>query len=116
LRTLLPPSGTGTGTGTGTGERRAGVQGHALERATDEDVLERLAARGDRVDLAARLLRSASDALDHVAERVSTPERAMDIGAGVVEFHALYREGAAPEGALYVNGRLVAILPEVPRL
>jgi hypothetical protein len=66
--------------------------------------------------LAARLLRSASDALDHVAERVSTPERAMDIGAGVVEFHALYREGAAPEGALYVNGRLVAILPEVPRL
>lgn len=66
--------------------------------------------------LAARLLRSASEALDHVAERVNTPERAMDIGAGVVEFHALYREGAAPEGALYVDGKLVAILPEVPRL
>jgi hypothetical protein len=34
----------------------------------------------------------------------------------VVEFHAMYREAGAPEGALYVDGELVGYVRGVTRL
>jgi len=33
-----------------------------------------------------------------------------------VEFHAVYRESGAPEGAVYVDGKLVGFIPGVTRL
>jgi len=62
---------------------------------------------------AARLLRAASRTLDGAAARLATPtlrppERDLDR-----EFHA---QAGAPEGALYVDGRLVAHLPGLDRL
>jgi hypothetical protein len=66
--------------------------------------------------LAAGALRAASELLTRLAVRVAA-ERAVHAAAPeIVEFHAFYRDGGAPEGALYVNGELVALLPGVTRL
>jgi hypothetical protein len=69
--------------------------------------------------LVARALRSASEALARVAEARTTAHAAVlvyDEAMASVEFHELHREGGAPEGALYINGKLVAIIPGVKRL
>ena len=73
--------------------------------------------------LAAATLRAASGTLDRHAAgltlaRAERAERAAQAAAAphVVEFHALHREAGAPEGALYVNGRLVGVIEGVTRL
>ncbi|MDE2082084.1 MAG: hypothetical protein KGI90_12080 [Burkholderiales bacterium] len=66
--------------------------------------------------LAAAALRAASRGLDRLALRVArvAPKQALpEVDPLVVEFHA---EAGAPEGALYVNGRLLGYLPGVNRL
>lgn len=65
--------------------------------------------------LAAHALRAASELLTRLAARAA--DRAAPLPSPhVVEFHACHRDGAAPEGALYVNGELVGYLPGVKRL
>jgi hypothetical protein len=63
--------------------------------------------------LLAALLQTASHVLTRLAVRVSerpaTPVQ-------TVEFHALYGDAGAPEGALYVNGELVGWIEGVKRL
>jgi len=62
--------------------------------------------------LVAAALRAGGRALDRLALRlahVEVPERAEPL----LEFYA---EAGAPEGALYVDGRLVGIVPGVNRL
>ena len=72
--------------------------------------------------LAAAVLRSASEGLARIAtvraERAAAQAAflAAEEAVGDVEFHELHRDSGAPEGALYVNGKLVAILPGVKRL
>lgn len=65
--------------------------------------------------LAARVLYAASSALAalaaHVERRVARREF-----RGAVEFHALYGEAGAPEGAIYVDGRLLGRIEGVRRL
>jgi len=60
----------------------------------------------------AATLRAGSRALDRLAVRLAHVE-ARAPAAPVLEFYA---EAGAPEGALYVDGRLVGILPGVNRL
>ncbi len=63
---------------------------------------------------AAWALRAASIALDRLAQHIAVPvgeaDRAGDLK---IEFHA---ESGAPEGALYVDGKLVGWLEGVRRL
>ena len=69
--------------------------------------------------LAAAVLRGAGDALARVATARAIAHAAAleaEETLGTVEFHALHGEAGAPEGALYVNGKLVAIIPGVSRL
>jgi len=61
---------------------------------------------------AAALLRALSRLLDTLAERVALVEPA-PITEPVLEYHA---DAGAPEGALYVNGRLVGHVLGVTRL
>jgi len=61
---------------------------------------------------AASLLRAAGTQLAHWAQRVETPPLA-DPLAGALEFYA---DAGAPEGALYVDGKLAGWLPGVRRL
>lgn len=77
------------------------------------------------LNLAASLLRSASDVLERRAARLADAARAeaaaaaeqlLEAGAQTVEFHPMYRDGGAPEGALYVNGVLVGVISGVERL
>jgi len=63
--------------------------------------------------VAAWVLRAASAVLARLAERLAVVERAAAVADPVLEFYA---EAGAPEGALYVDGRLVARLPGVQRL
>ena len=63
--------------------------------------------------LAAAMLRAASRGLDRLARRVARADLAPSAEPLVIEFHA---EAGAPEGALYVNGRLLGYLPGVTRL
>jgi hypothetical protein len=64
--------------------------------------------------LASSVLHSASAGLARTAARLETPYPApRPAAAQCVEFHA---EAGALEGALYVDGRLVALLPGVKRL
>ena len=65
--------------------------------------------------VAAAALRGASDVLTRLAVRISTVESTIAT-AHTVEFHAVYRESGAPEGAVYVNGKLVGFIPGVTRL
>ena len=68
--------------------------------------------------MVAAALRSAGDAVHGVALRLSTVQDAAATVPPIetVEFHSLHGDAVAPEGALYVNGVLVAILPDVKRL
>lgn len=66
--------------------------------------------------LAAGVLRTASDLLTRLAVRLAARRAAHASSPQFVEFHAFHREGAAPEGALYVDGKLVGLLPGVTRL
>jgi len=63
---------------------------------------------------AAATLRSASAALAHLALRLTVPPvRPVEPVAAVLEFYA---DAGAPEGALYMDGRLVGWVPGVKRL
>jgi hypothetical protein len=59
------------------------------------------------------VLRAASALLARLAERLAVIEAAAPAGEPVLEFYA---EAGAPEGALYVDGRLVGHLHGVQRL
>jgi len=65
--------------------------------------------------LAASLLQGASHALARAAQRVAlqADEQRPALPAPQLEFHA---EAGAPEGALYADGVLIAMLPGVNRL
>lgn len=58
----------------------------------------------------AALLRTASAVLARAARRMRPVHRA-EARLPVIEFHSLHHEAGAPEGALYVDGELVAVLP-----
>jgi hypothetical protein len=65
---------------------------------------------------AAALLHGASDGLQRLARQLAAPAAAArrpDAQLPQLEFHA---EAGALEGALYVDGQLVAMLPGVSRL
>lgn len=62
----------------------------------------------------ATALNAAGQSAARAAERTATASMAPAIET--VEFHELHRDAGAPEGALYINGQLVAILPGVTRL
>ncbi|MBK0392451.1 hypothetical protein [Ramlibacter algicola] len=64
----------------------------------------------------AALLHAASRHAARAAERAAAAAEAATPAIETVEFHELHRDSGAPEGALYVNGQLVAILPGVTRL
>jgi hypothetical protein len=66
--------------------------------------------------VAAAVLQAASRGLATVAARVSAAQAARRVAVQTVEFHALYGEAGAPEGALYVNGELVGVIEGVKRL
>ena len=63
--------------------------------------------------MAASGLRSASAALAQLSRRLALPAARKAGSAPQLEFHA---EAGAPEGALYVDGKLVGWLPGVRRL
>jgi hypothetical protein len=64
-------------------------------------------------DVAAAMLRALGALLDRAAHRLAAERRAEAQWAHpLVEFHA---EAGAPEGALYVNGRLVGRIEGVTR-
>ena len=63
--------------------------------------------------LAASGLRNASALLARLARRLAVPAKPRPGPAPQLEFHA---EAGAPEGALYVDGKLVGWLPGVRRL
>lgn len=64
---------------------------------------------------AAAVLHVASQLLSQMARQLATTpaQYRPDASAPVLEFHA---EAGAPEGALYVDGQLVAALPGIRRL
>ena len=65
-------------------------------------------------DTAAAALRTLGALLDRAAQRLTAERRAEAAWTHpVVEFHA---EAGAPEGALYVNGRLVGRIEGITRL
>jgi len=66
--------------------------------------------------LVAAALHGASQLAVRLATRLSAAHDTTAPPAQTVEFHALYREAGAPEGALYVNGELVGTIPGVTRL
>lgn len=66
--------------------------------------------------LAARALRAASVLLTRLAVHLAAKRAMRTSPPQFVEFHAFHRDGAAPEGALYVDGKLVGLLPGVKRL
>lgn len=66
--------------------------------------------------LLAAMLRAASDAVDRLALRLEAARSAVAPEARVVEFHPIYRDAGAPEGALYVDGKLVGVITGVTRL
>ena len=59
---------------------------------------------------AALTLRAASAVLARAARRIR-PVREHAPRLPQIEFHGLYHEAGAPEGALYIDGELVAVLP-----
>ncbi len=64
-------------------------------------------------ELLALALLMASRALGLLAERVALRHQAAAAGEAVIEFHG---EAGAPEGALYADGQLTALLDGVRRL
>jgi len=77
-----------------------------------DTTLDEAPARTRLRDLLAALLHVASRALDRLAIRLAAHAEAPPPETDF-EFHA---EAGAPEGALYVNGRLLGHLPGVTRL
>jgi hypothetical protein len=67
------------------------------------------------LQLLAAGLQAASNMLTRVATRMEDA-RTMRAAVHTVEFHAVYRESGAPEGALFVNGELVGVIDGVTRL
>jgi hypothetical protein len=65
--------------------------------------------------LAAVLLRAASAALTRLSRRLTTTEAHAN-RPGTAPTLEFYADAGAPEGALYVNGKLVGYLPGVRRL
>ena len=63
--------------------------------------------------LLAAALRAASRSLDALAFKLVWAEATHDAQEAVLEFHA---DAGAPEGALYVNGKLVGHILGVQRL
>jgi hypothetical protein len=68
------------------------------------------------LQLLAALLRAASEMLDRVAARQSARQAARALPEGFVEFHSLHGDAGAPEGALYVDGKLVGLIQGVKKL
>ena len=62
---------------------------------------------------AARTLRRAGRSLDRLGRRLALPGKSVAPTEPVLEFYA---EAGAPEGALYVEGQRVGVLPGVTRL
>jgi len=63
--------------------------------------------------LAAMVLRGASAVLSAWADRLSAP--AAEVASDSAR-HEFYAQAGAPEGALYVDGKLIGFLPGVQRL
>jgi hypothetical protein len=61
-------------------------------------------------------LYAAGETMTRLAARVHALQEVRHVSGGTIEFHAFHREGAAPEGALYVNGELVGFIDGVARL
>ncbi len=71
-------------------------------------------ARSERVRSAvAWALRAASQALDRMARQIVVAPLAAQAKEPKIEFHA---ESGAPEGALYVDGKLVGWIEGIQRL
>jgi hypothetical protein len=49
-------------------------------------------------------------------EAQAAAEELLAAHAQTVEFHPIFRDAGAPEGALYVNGKLVGVISGVNRL
>ena len=64
-------------------------------------------------DAVATALRALSAALARLSRRIARPRVRPDHGPGELEFHG---EAGAPEGALYVDGRLIGWVTGVTRL
>lgn len=76
--------------------------------------VSRLGRRLSARHVLAFLLRTASAALDRLAERVATPAvRHEALPVAELEFYA---QAGAPEGALYVDGQFVGWIQGVQRL
>ena len=77
------------------------------------------------LNLLAAALRAASELLERRAARLAdaacaqaqaAAEELLRASVDTVEFHPLHRDAGAPEGALYINGRLVGVISGVDRL
>jgi hypothetical protein len=77
------------------------------------------------LNLVARALRTVSELLESRAARLAEAAMAeaqdaadelLRASVETVEFHPLFRDSGAPEGALYINGRLVGVISGVDRL
>ena len=77
------------------------------------------------LNLVAGVLRAASEMLSRRAMRLAETAAAEAQAAAdellrssveTVEFHPLYGDAGAPEGALYINGKLVGVISGVDRL
>ena len=66
--------------------------------------------------LVAAVLYAGGEILTRHATRVTTAKAVRESLPHTVEFHAIHRDAGAPEGALYVNGRLVGVIEGVTRL
>lgn len=71
------------------------------------------ALRGASVLLERRAARLTASA---IAQAQADADALLNAGADTVEFHAVYRDAGAPEGALYINGELVGTICGVKRL
>jgi len=77
------------------------------------------------LNLVAGVLRAASELLERratrladaaVAEAQAAADELLRANVESVEFHPLFRDAGAPEGALYINGKLVGVISGVDRL
>jgi hypothetical protein len=77
------------------------------------------------LNLLAAVLRSASNMLEGRAKRLAEAAQAeaaaaadelLEANVQTVEFHPMYRDSSAPEGAIYVNGMLVGVISGIERL
>ena len=77
------------------------------------------------LNLLAALLRRTSELLEKRAARLAEAAEAeaaaaaaelLEASVHTVEFHPVYGEAGAPEGALYINGELVGTISGVTRL